>query len=91
MLLTIEEAKKYLRLDNTEEDTLIQTLMYTSEELCQDIARVDFSEVVEIPEVIKIAILYGVTYLYENREQADFKELTETLKCLLFGIRKEMF
>ncbi len=44
MLVTVDEAKLYLRLDGTEEDALIQTLLETAESLCQDIVRTDFDE-----------------------------------------------
>lgn len=91
MLVTVEEAKVYLRLDGTEEDALIQTLLETSESLCRDIVRTDVDEMEDVPEIIRTAICYGVTYLYENRENADFHELTQTLKFLLFGVREEAF
>ena len=77
MLVTVDEAKLYLRLDGTEEDALIQTLLETAESLCQDI--------------VKVGICYGVTYLYENREKEDFDELTRMLKFLLYSVRKEEF
>ena len=64
-------------LDGTEEDALIQTILETAESLCQDI--------------VKVGICYGVTYLYENREKADFDELTRMLKFLLYSVRKEEF
>ena len=79
MLVTVDEAKLYLRLDGTEEDALIQTLLETAESLCQDIVRTDFDEMEEVPEIVKVGICYGVTYLYENREKADFDELTRTV------------
>ena len=91
MVAILEEAKMYLRIDHSDEDTLITNLLSTSENLCRDIIRQEFSELEEIPETLKTAVLYGVTYLYENREKADHKELTKTLSYLLFGIRKEMF
>lgn len=91
MLVTVDEAKLYLRLDNTEEDALIQTLLETVESLCQDIVRIDFDEMEEVPEIVKVGIFYGVTYLYENREKADFDELTRMLKFLLYSVRKEEF
>ena len=72
MLVTVDEAKLYLRLDGTEEDALIQTLLETAESLCQDIVRTDFDEMEEVPEIVKVGIRYAVTYLYENREKADF-------------------
>lgn len=91
MLVTVDEAKLYLRLDGTEEDALIQTLLETAESLCQYIVRTDFDEMEEVPEIVKVGICYGVTYLYENREKADFDELTRMLKFLLYSVRKEEF
>lgn len=85
------EAKLYLRLDGTEEDALIQALLETAESLCQDIVRTDFDEMEEVPEIVKVGICYAVTYLYENREKADFDELTRMLKFLLYSVRKEEF
>lgn len=91
MIATLEEAKMYLRIDHSDEDTLITNLINTSENLCKDIIRYEFSELESIPETLKMAVLYGVTYLYENREKAEYNELIKTLTCLLFGIRKEIF
>ena len=91
MIATLEEAKLFLRIDNSDEDTLITDLLKTSEDLCKDIIRQEFTELETIPKTLKTAVLYGVTYLYENREKADHKELTQTLSYLLFGIRKEIF
>lgn len=91
MIVTIEEAKKYLRIDHSDEDALITGLINTSEDLCKDVIRYEFSELESIPEILKIAVYYGVTYLYENREKADYNELIKTLSFLLFGIRREMF
>jgi hypothetical protein len=56
-----------------------------------DIARVDETELLASKETSRIAELYAVAYLYENRENADFGELTSMLRALLFGIRKNAF
>lgn len=56
MLVTVDEAKLYLRLDGTEEDALIQTLLETAESLCQDIVRTDFDE---LTRMLKF-LLYSV-------------------------------
>ena len=50
-----------------------------------------FDEMEEVPEIVKVGIRYAVTYLYENREKADFDELTRMLKFLLYSVRKEEF
>jgi uncharacterized phage protein (predicted DNA packaging) len=91
MIATLEEAKMYLRIDHSDEDALITNLINTSESLCKDIIRYEISELERIPETLKTAVLYGITYLYENREKANYKELISTLSYLLFGIRREIF
>ncbi|HFZ7063754.1 TPA: head-tail connector protein [Streptococcus agalactiae] len=85
-MMTLEEVKLYLKVENDEEDFLIQQLMATSQQLCGDIFREDSTS-----EVLKTAILYGVAYLYEHREEANHKELKETLYHLLLADRKDVF
>lgn len=91
MVVSLEETKAYIRVDTAEEDDLLLILIATSESLCADILRVEFDELEDISDTVRTAILYGVSFLYENRENADFKELTITLKCLLFGEREDVF
>ena len=92
MLVTLEEMKEYLRIDTDDEDTLLETLRETATRLCTAVAR---SESVEDFEALgaeaKSAVLYASAYLYEHREEADHRELTLTLRALLFGVRKEGF
>ena len=76
-VVTLEEAKRYLRVDSGDEDGFISGLLETGESMCADMAR--------------IAVLYVTAYLYEHREQADHEELVQTLRSLLFGIRREVF
>ena len=45
-------------------------------------------ELKHIREIMKVAILYTVGYLFEHREKADYTELTLTLRSLLFAIRE---
>jgi hypothetical protein len=35
--------------------------------------------------------MYAVSYIYEHREEADYLDLTLTLRSLLFGDRKPGF
>ncbi len=91
MVVTLEEIKQYVRIDSADEDELLLDLSGTAESLCGDILRCSFEHGMEAPEPVRTAVLYGISYLYENREQADFKDLTMTLKYLLFGQRDEVF
>ena len=91
MLVTLEEAKTYLRVDSSDEDSLIEQIRQTSEKLCADGARLNADEILEEAESTKLAVLYAIAYMYEHREEADHKALTLSLRSLLFGVRKEGF
>ena len=88
-VVTLEEAKQYLRVDSADEDGFISGLLETGERMCADMARMEAGEG-HLP-MARIAVLYVTAYLYEHREQADHEELVQTLRSLLFGIRKEVF
>ena len=45
-------------------------------------------EIIQMRELLRIAILYTVGYLYEHREEGDHHDLTLTLRSLLFAIRE---
>ena len=91
-MLTLEEAKNYLRVDYADDDTLITGLIATAQKLCMDVARMDDADQFAASgENAHTAILYTVAYLYEHREEADHHALMLTLRALLFGIRKEGF
>lgn len=91
MFVTLEEAKGYLRVDSSDEDELILRLMETSDRLILDVTRRTPVGLKRHEAVVRTAELYAIAYLYEHREEADHKAMTETLKYLLFGIRKEIF
>ena len=90
MIVDLGEMKGYLRVDFDDDDALIENFITTGQNLCADIARLSVDELGAIPSS-KIAVMYAVAYLYEHRENANYKELTLSLRSLLFGIRKEGF
>ena len=105
-LITLEDAKTYLRVDSADEDAMTGILLSSAEKLCADVARLsdqqwaeinsddteteDYTEetLTHIRQIMKVAILYAVGYLFEHREKADYTELTLTLRSLLFAIRE---
>lgn len=87
-LITLEEAKAYLRVDGNEEDDLIARLIASAERLCLDTIR---KEEPEETAAFKMAVLFSVAYLYEHREDADYHNLLLTLRSLLFGERRDAF
>ena len=84
-MVTLEEMKQYLRIDFDDDDSLICDLIIGAVKLCKDICRVeDEADLAEI-ENAKVAVLYAVSYMYENREDADHHKLTLSLRSLLFS------
>lgn len=90
-VVTLEEAKQYLRVDSGDEDVFISGLLETGERMCRDVARLEAEELEEHLPMARVGILYVAAYLYEHRELADHGDLVQTLRSLLFGIRREVF
>lgn len=44
MLVTLNEAKQYLRVDSSDEDNLISSILASTEKLCMDVARLTADE-----------------------------------------------
>jgi len=89
LLLTLDEAKLYLKVDGIEEDTLISNLIKTAEEICEGILRYPLSDFVVVPDLVRHTIVYAVACLYEQRETSDSKAMIDVMKRLLFPFRKE--
>ena len=99
-LISLEEAKSYLRVDTEDEDAMIAILISSAGRLCADVARLTDKQWAAIDddnddpavkanrETMRIAILYAVGYLFEHREDADHHGLTLTLRSLLFAVRE---
>ncbi len=91
MSVTLTEAKNYLRVDSSDDDGFIQSLIQTAEQMVTDVSRQSKDYLMEQESMTKIAELYAIAYLYEHREEADHAELLLTLRSLMFGVRREVF
>ena len=99
-LISLEEAKGYLRVDTADEDAMIGILISAAERLCADVARLsdekweavssdtEDASLLPIRETMKVAILYALGYFFEHREEADHHDLVLTLRSILFAIRE---
>ena len=102
-LITLEEAKAYLRVDTDADDALIGGLLLSAGRLCADVARLtdaewaqadavpsgdDSTDVVSLRAALRVAVYYTLGYLYEHREEADHHDLLLTLRSLLFAVRE---
>lgn len=99
-LISLEDAKGYLRVDTADEDAMIGVLLSAAEKLCVDVARLsdeqweavnaetqDESQI-SVRALLRTAILYTVGYLFEHREEADHHDLILTLRAMLFSLRE---
>ena len=92
LMITLEEAKQYLRVDFPDDDDLISGLISTAQTLCMDVARMEDADIFAASgDNARTAVMYTVAYLYEHREEADHHALILTLRALLSGMRKEAF
>ena len=87
-MVTLQEVKQYLRVDFEDDDTLLFSLISTAKQLIMDVGRMDEERFSENEDVVRTAMLYTVSYLYENRNTADFSNLTLTLRAMLFAQRE---
>ena len=87
MIVTLNEAKKYLRVDHDDDDSIIRKLIHTAESLCEGTLRKTAEPVL----INKVAVLFAVAYLYEHRESADMNELTRMLRYILATEREVAF
>ena len=87
-MVTLQEVKQYLRIDFEDDDTLLLSLISPAKQLVMDVGRMDEERFSENEDVVRTAMLYTVSYLYENRNTADFSRLTLTLRAMLFAQRE---
>ena len=89
LIVSLEEAKQYLRIDGDEEDALITTFVNTAEELCENILRYPIAELTVVPEAVKQSVLYAAAQFFEQRENVDIKTVVEIMTRFLFAYRRE--
>jgi hypothetical protein len=102
-LISLEEAKTYLRVDSADEDAMISTLILSAGVLAKDVGRLsdekwdavnaeptndDGAKLISLRAIFRVAVLYALGYLFEHREEADHHDLTLTLRSLLFSVRE---
>ena len=44
MIITLDEMKTYLRVDYSEDDALIESMISSAQQLCMDVARIEDAE-----------------------------------------------
>lgn len=90
-VVSLKDAKQYLRVDYNDDDKLIESILTAAKKLCMDVLMTSDIAVLNNSALGDVAILYATAYLYEHREEADYHDLALTLRGLLGGSRREVF
>lgn len=69
MIVTVDEAKAHLRIEDDDEDVYLESLITRAQAVAEDFCRTAFAEFV--PEPVRLAVLLFVSYYYENRDSPD--------------------
>ena len=101
-LVTLDEAKNYLRVDYTDEDALISALISSATELCVDVARLGTkqwddvvnenseSEYYTLEEILHIRSLMRVAIMYSLAYLYEHREEADH-KALTLTLRSILF
>ena len=96
-MITLQEAKEFLRVDGDDEENLISSLIVAAQELTEDVLRRPLAELEPFPETVRQAMLIVVATLYEERQISkdktgiDISETLDLVRRMLFAYRKERF
>ena len=69
MIVTVDEVKNHLRIEDDDEDMYLESLIAQAQAVAEDFFRTQFSEAV--PEPVRLAVLLFVSHYYENRDNPD--------------------
>ena len=90
-IVTLDEMKSYLKVDYDDDDELLISLLESANEMCLETFRSDdIFAFAQYPNS-RIAIMYAVAFMYENRDKTDYRQLMMSLRSILSGIRKAIF
>ena len=101
MILTVEEVKTHLRIEEDDEDTYIEGLIRQAQAAAEDFCRTSLDEktvtdedgterIVPPPEPARLAVLLMVSHYFENRdnpERAVYGTMRIAFENLLYPYR----
>lgn len=72
MILTVDEVKVHLRIEDDDEDDYIESLIRQAQSTAEDFCRVSFEEGEQpAPAPVRLAVMLMVSHYYENRDNPD--------------------
>ena len=101
MILTVDEVKTHLRIEEDDEDEYIASLIRQAQSAAEDFCRVSFEPettidnegvepITSVPEPVRLAVLLMVSHYYENRdnpERAVYGTMRIAFENLLYPYR----
>ena len=87
-MITLKEAKNYLRVEHSEVVNLFHDLHLAPKKLFIERGRMDEEQFAENEDTVRTAIFFTLGYLYENRTDPDYHALTLHLRSILFAQRE---
>ena len=93
MILSVDEVKEHLRIEDDDEDEYIESLIRQAQATAEDFCRVSFeNEETDqpAPEPVRLAVLLMVSHYFENRdnpERAVYGTMRIAFENLLYPYR----
>lgn len=69
LILTVDEVKTHLRIEEDDEDDYIENLIIQAQAVAEDFCRTEFGE--NPPEPVRLAVMLMVSHYFENRDNPD--------------------
>ena len=69
MIVSVDELKTHLRIQHSEEDSLLESLIAQAQAVAENICREAFEN--DAPEPVRLAVILMASFFYENRDVSD--------------------
>ena len=89
MILTVDEVKAHLRIEDDDEDAYLESLIRQGQAVAEDYCRVSF-ETGTVAQPVRLAVLLFVSHYYENRdisERSVYNAMMTAFHNLLYPYR----
>lgn len=79
MIVSLDTAKEWLKVQHDEEDELITSLILSVQGMVEDRCRVSFDE--QAPMPVQLAVKLMVCFFYEQRDVTEGSALVSVMRC----------
>ncbi len=88
MIVSVDEVKNHLRIEDDDEDTYLEGLIEQAQAVAEDFCRTTFTG--QVPAPVKLAVMLFVSHYYENRDNPDravYRTMRIAFENLLYPYR----